>query len=30
MDIYNSYKAGKAHHKEMENVNRNKKKYKKT
>ena len=23
MDIYNSYKAGKAHHKEMENVNKN-------
>ena len=25
MDIYNSYKAGKAHHKEMENVNKNNK-----
>ena len=23
MDIYNSYKAGKAHHKEIENVNKN-------
>ena len=29
MDIYNSYKAGKAHHKEMENVNKNNKYFKK-